>query len=127
MTTYPPLQPLEFVLMQGMTEPQRMLFLTSYNAEKKDGAVAVLLAFFLGGLGAHRFYLRQYGLGILYVLFCWALIPHLIAFIECFFLPARVRRFNEEQAYLLARQVAASFPTASTAAAPPPAYGTLRG
>ena len=44
--------------------------------------VAVILAFFLGGLGAHKFYLGQIGSGILYLLFCWTFIPALIAFIE---------------------------------------------
>jgi TM2 domain-containing membrane protein YozV len=106
--------------MQGMTEQQRMLFMTSYNAEKKDGTVGVLLGFFLGGLGAHRFYLRQYGLGVLYVLFCWAVIPHLIALVECFFMPGRVRRYNEEQAHILARQVWAMFPDSPQGAAPGP-------
>ncbi len=101
------MQPLEFVLMQGMSEQQQLLFMTRYNAERKDSTIAVLLAFFLGGFGAHRFYLRQYGLGALYLVFCWALIPHLIAFVECFFLPGRVRRYNEEQANLIASQVRA--------------------
>jgi len=93
--------------MQEMNEQQRMLFMTRYNAERKDSTIGVLLAFFLGGFGAHRFYLRQFGLGVLYLVFCWALIPHLIALIECFFIPARVRRYNEEQAYLIANQVRA--------------------
>lgn len=42
---------------------------------------AALLAFFLGGLGIHRFYLGQWW-GIFYLLFCWTLIPGVIAFIE---------------------------------------------
>ncbi|AWK44161.1 hypothetical protein A4R40_23035 [Photorhabdus laumondii subsp. laumondii] len=44
--------------------------------------VAALLAFFLGSFGAHKFYLSKIGMGILYLLFCWTLIPVLIAFIE---------------------------------------------
>lgn len=43
--------------------------------------VAALLAFFLGGLGIHRFYLGQWW-GLLYLLFCWTFIPGLIAFVE---------------------------------------------
>ena len=31
------------------------------------------------------------GWGILYLLFCWTLIPHLVSFVECFLLPGRVR------------------------------------
>ena len=48
----------------------------------KSKTATVLLAFFLGGLGAHKFYLGQTGQGILYLLFCWTLIPSIIAFIE---------------------------------------------
>lgn len=44
--------------------------------------VAALLAFFLGGFGIHKFYLGQTGMGIVYLLFCWTLIPGFIAFIE---------------------------------------------
>jgi len=44
--------------------------------------VAALLAFFLGGFGAHKFYLGKIGLGILYLVFFWTFIPAIIAFIE---------------------------------------------
>ncbi len=48
----------------------------------KDKNVAAILAFFFGGVGAHKFYLGQIGSGILYLVFCWTFIPSLIAFIE---------------------------------------------
>ncbi len=48
----------------------------------KDKNVAAILAFFFGGVGAHKFYLGQIGLGIVYLVFCWTLIPSFIAFIE---------------------------------------------
>jgi TM2 domain-containing membrane protein YozV len=48
----------------------------------KSKTTTVILAFFLGGLGIHRFYLGQTGLGIAYLLFSWTLIPGLIAFID---------------------------------------------
>ena len=47
---------------------------------------AALLALFLGGLGAHRFYLGRTGSGILYLLFFWTFIPALIAFVEAIIL-----------------------------------------
>jgi len=47
----------------------------------KNKTVAALLAFFVGGLGVHRFYLGQWW-GIFYLLFCWTLIPGFVAFIE---------------------------------------------
>lgn len=48
----------------------------------KSRIAAALLAFFLGGLGVHRFYLGNIGLGFLYLIFCWTFIPSIIAFIE---------------------------------------------
>lgn len=50
----------------------------------KSKTTAVVLAFFLGGFGAHRFYLGQSGRGILYLVFCWTFIPAIIAFIDFF-------------------------------------------
>jgi TM2 domain-containing membrane protein YozV len=48
----------------------------------KSKSTTAILAFFLGGIGVHRFYLNQIGLGFLYLLFCWTLIPSIIAFID---------------------------------------------
>ena len=44
--------------------------------------VYVLLAFFLGGLGAHKFYSGKTLVGVLYLVFCWTYIPALIALVE---------------------------------------------
>ena len=44
--------------------------------------VAAVLAFFLGWIGAHKFYLGQIGLGILYLLFFWTAIPAFVSIIE---------------------------------------------
>jgi len=48
----------------------------------KSKGIAVVLAWLLGGLGAHKFYLGQAGWGVVYLLFCWTFIPSFIAFIE---------------------------------------------
>ncbi len=101
--------------MQGMTDHQKMMFLSQYSGIRKDGTVGVLLAFFLGGFGAHRFYLGQIGMGILYIVFAWTFIPALIALIECFLMSSRVREYNGQHAAVLAMQIRAAFP----AAAPP--------
>jgi len=46
--------------------------------------VLLLITFFLGGVGGHRFYQKKYLLGTLYLLFSWALIPSLVALVEFF-------------------------------------------
>ena len=96
---------IELMLQKDMTSEQKTMFQSKYNAEKKDATVAILLALFLGGLGAHRFYLRQFGLGILYVLFVWTFIPSIVAFFELFVLSGRVKRYNEQKAQEIALQV----------------------
>lgn len=42
----------------------------------------VLLAFFLGGFGIHNFYAGKVALGVVYLLFCWTLIPSIAAFVQ---------------------------------------------
>lgn len=44
--------------------------------------VAALLAFFFGWFGAHKFYLGQVGMGIVYLLFCWTMIPLIASVVE---------------------------------------------
>jgi len=52
----------------------------------RSKVAAALLAFFLGGIGIHRFYLGQTGWGFVYLLFCWTLIPRIASFVEFFVL-----------------------------------------
>ena len=52
------------------------------NWPTKSKIVAALLAFFLGGLGIHKFYLGRIGSGIVFLLFCWTGIPAFIAFFD---------------------------------------------
>ncbi|MGL4343932.1 MAG: NINE protein [Cellulosilyticaceae bacterium] len=54
-----------------------------YGLKPKSKWVAFWLAFFLGGLGAHKFYEGKVIQGILFVLFVWTGIPSLIAFFNC--------------------------------------------
>jgi TM2 domain-containing membrane protein YozV len=48
----------------------------------KDRTTAILLCFFLGGAGIHKFYLGSNVAGAIYLSFCWTLIPGIIAFFE---------------------------------------------
>lgn len=52
------------------------------NTKAVNKVVYCLLAFFLGGIGIHKFYAGKIGAGILYIIFCWTFIPSFIAFIE---------------------------------------------
>ena len=44
--------------------------------------VYILLALFLGGIGAHKFYSGKYGMGIVYLVFFWTGIPALCAVVD---------------------------------------------
>jgi len=63
----------------------------------KNKTTAAILAFFLGGIGVHRFYLGQGGLGILYLLFCWTFIPMVVSFVDfIIFLTMDENAFNDK-------------------------------
>jgi TM2 domain-containing membrane protein YozV len=74
------------------------IFYQQYQMVRRDEVVGILLALFMGVLGIHHFYLRRTGLGILYLCFFWTGITVFLGFIECFFMPGRVREFNAIQA-----------------------------
>lgn len=65
----------------------------------KNKIAAALFAFFLGGFGAHKFYLGKPAWGLVYLLLCWTFIPSLIAFIEFIILLAMSEdKFNAKYA-----------------------------
>jgi TM2 domain-containing membrane protein YozV len=55
---------------------------TGSRARGKSRLAATLFAFFLGGLGIHKFYLGAWGWGILYIVFFITGIPALVALVE---------------------------------------------
>ncbi len=84
-------------LAQRLPQDKQGIFMMQYNNVKKDSTVAVLLAIFLGGIGAHKFYLGKVGLGFLYLIFAWTIIPGIVALIEAFTLPIQVNKYNQEK------------------------------
>ncbi len=97
--------------MSGVPYPNtQAIFYEQYEAVRRDEVVGILLALFLGTFGIHHFYLRRTGLGILYCCFCWTSIPTILGFIECFFMPGRVREFNAVQAAGIAAALGMSVP-----------------
>lgn len=85
-------------LMGQVPSDKQTLFMMQYQNVKKNPTTAVLLALFLGGLGAHKFYMGKTGAGILYILFGWTFIPGIIAFIEAFTISGSVGEYNEKKA-----------------------------
>ena len=108
------------------------VFYQQYEHVRRDEIVGILLALFLGGFGIHHFYLRRTGLGILYACFCWTPFPWVMGFIECFFMPGRVREFNAIQAAGIAAALGISMPGYSqpvnvTVNVPPPPESAYTG
>lgn len=52
----------------------------------KNKTTAGVLALFLGGIGAHKFYLGKPGQGIAYALLCWTFIPAAVSLVEAILL-----------------------------------------
>ncbi len=92
----------------NMTDHQRAWFYAEYQRASKEEVIGVLLAFLLGAFGIHHFYLRRNDLGIIYLLLSWTGITAIVGFIECFFMPGRVRQYNRTQAMYIAGQIQGS-------------------
>ena len=41
-----------------------------------------LFAIFLGGIGVHKFYVKENTWGVIYLLFCWTYIPAILGIVE---------------------------------------------
>ena len=67
-----------------MNQAQSQQVVTPVYASGKvvSKIVYVILAILLGGVGVHKFYVGKWGMGILYLLFCWSGIPAIIGLIE---------------------------------------------
>jgi TM2 domain-containing membrane protein YozV len=108
--------PIDPIYTANMNDQQRGWFYAEFQRARKDEVVGILFALLLGTFGVHHFYLRRDGLGVLYLIFFWTGIPALLGFIECFFMPGRVRQYNATQALYISSQIlaAAHTPTSGT-------------
>ena len=52
------------------------------STANRDKVTAALLSIFLGGIGAHKFYLGEFWLGVLYLVFSWTGIPLFLGVLE---------------------------------------------
>jgi TM2 domain-containing membrane protein YozV len=112
--------PIDPIYTAHMNDQQRAWFYAEYERARKDEVVGILFALLLGTFGIHHFYLRRDGLGVLYLIFFWTGIPAILGFIECFFMPGRVRQYNAMQAIYISSQILGA-PVQSFASAPSPA------
>jgi len=92
----------ELVALQTIPDKNRPLFMSKYAAEQKKAVIGILLALFLGGFGAHKFWQGKTTAGVLYILFFWTGIPALISLIECFLMSGWCRKHNQHLASSLA-------------------------
>ena len=55
---------------------------TGVSRSGKSKAALTLWGAFLGGIGAHKFYMGSWGWGLIYLLTCWLYIPFFVALVE---------------------------------------------
>lgn len=60
----------------------------------KDRAVAIVLALFLGVFGIHRFYLEEWKMGVLYLVFSWSSLPFFLGLWDAYKYYANPESFN---------------------------------
>ncbi|MEZ4813224.1 MAG: TM2 domain-containing protein [Caldisericia bacterium] len=86
----------------------RKQFITEFELRKKSNIVYLVLILFLGGLGIHKFYLEQTGLGIIYLLtggiFGFGTLFDLFTFL------AATYHHNDALAYRISQNYSASLP-----------------
>lgn len=100
----------------------------------RNKTTALLFCFFLGGIGGHKFYLGQTGMGLAYLIFFWTGIPALIALVEFVLLLLMSedefnRRYNftammqgATQTNQVAQNVVVNIPSQPHMTAPQPAH-----
>jgi len=85
-------------MLKKLPQDKQTLFVMQYGFVRKNPTTAVLLALFGGWIGAHKFYLGQTGMGILYLLFCWTYIPLIVSVFEAFVIAGQVGKHNQQKA-----------------------------
>ena len=93
-------------IQQGMTDQQKMMFMSQYNSEKKDRTTVLILAVLLGELGVDRFYLGDSAMGAIKLLslggcFIWWLI-------DLFTAASRADDYNRQKAQEIAAAIKVS-------------------
>ena len=91
------ISPIELANMQqGLTDQQKMLFMSQYNSDKKDRTLALILSILLGTLGIDRFYIGDMGIGILKLL--TAGVCGILYIIDWFMIMGKADEYNRKKA-----------------------------
>lgn len=93
-------------VQQGMTDQQKVMFITQYGSEKKDRTVALILSLLVGVLGVDRFYVGDIGLGVLKLLTFG--VCGILAIIDWFLIMGRADEFNRNKAREIAAAIKAT-------------------
>ena len=88
----------DVLMMQDLTDQERLMFQAEMGTRRKNPTTGLVLCLFLGGLGAHRFYLGETALGILYLCLCWTGVPLVVSLVELFLIQKRIRAYNTQAA-----------------------------
>ncbi len=83
-----------FQIMKEIPPHKQLAFSSQYYSVRKNSVMALILNFFLGGIGIHKFYLGDTGTGVLYLLFSWTSIPSIASFIDLFFITKKANEKN---------------------------------
>ncbi len=95
-------------LIKDLNEEETREFNSKYKKRKKSVLGGVLLALFLGGFGAHRFWLGEIKAGFLYLIFCWTYIPSFIGWIEACRMGKTVSKKNYKTALEIMEKIKSS-------------------
>lgn len=90
----------------GMTDQQKMMFMSQYSSDKKDRTVALVLSLLLGTVGVDRFYVGDTGMGILKLLTFG--VCGLMVVVDWFLIMGRADQYNRTKAQEIAAVMKAS-------------------
>ncbi|WP_409271543.1 TM2 domain-containing protein [Neobacillus sp. SCS-31] len=92
------------LLKRDLSSEQLVMVQSEMNKKAKSKGIAYALWFFLGGIGGHRYYAGDIGMGIGMTLTFGGL--GIWALIDVFLIGNRIEKKNEELEYQLIQQVA---------------------
>ena len=92
------------ILMEGMTSEQKLYFHREMSDAWRDPKKAARLKRWLGGIGAHHFYLGDQNRGVKSLLFFWTTIPVIMSLFEGS-IKKRTQRVNSDIAMRLMMRI----------------------